>query len=149
LDAIASEIAGLALENQGRTVELGALSLPESLHGIVDSLSLYPTPTYQKDPLWQHVEAAIVEVVPDAVRKAINSKEHKLAIYRRHADQIYLLIYASCWPCVGQPDLVNSSTCGTITDELRQTTFVTSFDRVYYFDRQWGQVLSLHISKQA
>jgi hypothetical protein len=141
----AREITDLVLRHQGQTVDIEADGLPESLREILSCILVAPTSRHQVDPLWQYIEAANARVVPSAVQTLLNRKEEKLPSYRNRSTQACLLIHASPHPCVGIPNQVNPSRCGIITNELREWTFLTSFDRVYYLDRQRIELIEMKI----
>jgi hypothetical protein len=102
-----------------------------------ERVEVWPTPSYQGEPLWQVVAAAVMEVNILALGRIIEKKNARVEAYRSRAGplcQLWLLIHSSPMPCVGLPERGRPSTCGWITDELRAASFETSFDRVYYFD---------------
>jgi hypothetical protein len=143
LDALAGEIASLALKHQGKTIKLGTYDLPESLRGVLGAISFNPSPQYTASR-WQYVAAAFSEALPEAVRRTIQNKEPKLSHYKQQARRVALLIYSSPIPCVGgSPDQVSPSTCGTITNELRKSVFKSSFDEIYYLDGDQEELVQL------
>lgn len=128
-------------------IDIAGKTLPPALTGIISSVLIGPTPAHQPESLWQSVAAASTEVLPQAVQVTLNIKEKKVADYRKHARSVELLIYSSQWPCVGDPSNVTPSSCGIVTDELLDTLFETSFDKVHYMDRQRGELIQLRVKK--
>ena len=144
---IAEALAELVSRHRNEEVEIAGEELPPTVADAISRVSIGPTASYQRESLWQYVAAALAEVLPHAVQAALNNKESKVSDYRRHARSVELLIYASPWPCVGAPAEVNPSSCGVVTDDLLRTQFETSFDKVYYLDRQWDKLIQLTVKK--
>lgn len=143
----ASDLADVVVLHRKEEVVLERNDLPDELKNVVSWVSINPTRSRQEEPVWSQGSASIIEVNIPAVQKALDMKETKIPIYRKHAPNVELLIFSSPWPCVGIPSMGNASTCGGITDELRRFVFESSFDKVHYLDRHRDEVIELRLKK--
>jgi hypothetical protein len=130
---------------QAGDADVDADSLGPVLSRHIDRIWAHDTPEYETEPLWQVVEAAVMDVDLTAVRAVIETKERLVMSYREKVRSVWLLIHSSARPCVGLPERGRPSTCGWITDELRAASFETSFDRVYYFDGDKQETVRLTV----
>lgn len=143
----AHALSKLVQHNRSSDIVIAGDYLPGELLGPISEIWIAPTPAYQPKPLWQPVMACIPEVLVKSVQQTLDDKEEKIDTYRDHAEVVELLIYSWTWPCVGQPDQVNPSRCGAVTNELIDTEFLSSFDNVYYLDRQRECVIQLKLTR--
>jgi hypothetical protein len=109
--------------------------MPTSIMAAVDGVTAGPLAWWQEEDTWQPVSANLTGVLVSAVQACMDEKEPKVAAYRRRFPEMWLLIHGSPSVYVGAPGFGRWSTCGHVTEELRRTTFRSSFDRVYYLDQ--------------
>lgn len=140
-------LAKLVSIYRNEETEITGKAIPPELSETLSGILIAPTPAYQGKSHWQHVTAALTNALPKAVQATLNKKEKKFHKYQKHARSIELLIYASSWPHVGNSSDATSSSCGTLTNELLNTTFETSFDKVFYLNRQNGELTQLTVKK--
>jgi hypothetical protein len=146
-DRCANELAEVVILHGKEEVDLERSDLPDELKNVVSWVSISPTPSGKDESLWQSASAASIEVNIAAVQASLKEKEAKIANYRPHAPRVELLIYSSPWPCVGVLNMGNASSCGGITDELRDFVFESSFDKVHYLDLQERRLVELKLKK--
>lgn len=142
VDQLASKIATIVRNHAGQTIELSWGDLPREILPYVAGLTIYPS---SGDSRWQVAEAANLDTSVDAIAAIIDSKEKKVDAYRSRVTDIRLLIYSSCWPCLGSDNGGRPSTTGRITKELASHPFQSSFDKVYFFDRSDGIYWELYL----
>lgn len=137
---LVSEISNFVFLNRNSDKE--NFEIPEAIENYFESITIYPTPDYEEEMIWQVVEAAIISVNEITLKNIIEKKEEKLSEYRNYAKKIWLVIYSSPLPCVGSPDIGRTSTCGHISSQFKNK-FITNFDKVIFFDRGTKQYLEI------
>lgn len=137
---LAKEISELVLLNKGQEK---SLELPKNVLNYFVKIEIYPTPNYETEMLWQVIEAAYTDVLPETLNHIIEKKEVKLNEYKKYTKEVWLVIYSSPVLCVGSPEHGGRpSTCGHISSELRNS-FKSLFDKVFFFDRETQKYLEL------
>ncbi|GEM_PF-3915369 len=101
------------------------------------ALGLYATQvtvaTYPgvRSSTWDSVEVGWLWLPVDAIRKAIAEKERTLSGWQTSVDEAWLVLY-----------LVTASS-GRITDDIRNASYPSAFNRIYLFDtisREWVRI---------
>ena len=120
--------------------------IPPSLATIVEALKVVPTHLCHDEAHWEVAIADRTDVSPQAVQAILRQKETLVCEYRKPVQEILLLVHGSRMPYVGgTPDSGRWSSCGHVTQGLRTFQFQSSFDRVYYFDRDQKQHIPLRV----
>ncbi|WP_437597530.1 hypothetical protein [Sorangium sp. So ce590] len=125
--------------------ETPADNLPGSLRDVLSHVMVAPTPDYQTESIWQAVVADYLEVEESAVQAILDAKELLLPAYRARVRSIWLLVHGSRRPSVGLPGHGRWSTHGQLTRAVLEHPFRSSFDGVYYLDRDLGRCDRLRI----
>lgn len=118
--------------------------VPRDVAGWVGELWVTIAPSWD-EARWEFVEANFTDVIISAVETAIARKEPLTSAYRAVAPQIWLVVYTSPMPYVGDMNEGRWSTAGKITPELHTASFDTSFDRVFFLDRESNECASLQV----
>jgi hypothetical protein len=77
--------------------------------------------------LWTNPWAGLVDADPAVIQRRIADKETKVATYRRHCEEVWLLIHATGG---GQAFYT------VISHFARDATFESTFDRVFLLDAE-------------
>ena len=123
----------------GMTISLGFPNLawkilPKEIHELWIERSVPQTSTR-----WDTTGGGALPIVEvKNIEKVIKDKEPKLPKYRESANEIWLLIVASGF---------SLSAFAKVSAELEGHVFQTSFDKVFFFNFSYSQVLELTISK--
>ncbi|MDH3973030.1 MAG: hypothetical protein OEV42_02010 [Deltaproteobacteria bacterium] len=149
LEQNSTRLAELIIKNQNMRIDLDVWRDLPDIKEYFNYITIYPTPDYEQEMLWQAPEATIIETIPEAVGSSICSKEPNINEYRKFGEKVYLLIYSSHLPCIGLPRIGRASTTGIITNELRNYEFESSFDGVFFMDRSRKELCKLKIRRVA
>jgi hypothetical protein len=117
--------------------------VPHALRGVIDEVTVAASQRSPEKCLWQVARADFVDVRIPAIQAHLDAKEVRLPKYREKARSVWLLIHGAAMPFIGSPDVGRWSGYGRITEALRGTRFLTSFDRVFYLDRHTNTCLEL------
>jgi hypothetical protein len=123
---------------------LGPDRVPTDVAGWLGELWVTLAPSWD-EARWEFVEANFNDVVVTAVETVIARKEPLVSAYREVTPAVWLVVYTSSMPYVGDRNEGRWSTAGKITPQLRAASFASGFDRVFFLDRESEQCATLDI----
>ena len=101
------------------------INLPKEITGI--SIYRFSENNNVNKSYWFPVEADYIEKLdPEYLQELINKKNEKVSEYRKKCNEIWLLMII---------DTMNISSLLEISEEIHETYFKSSFDRIFIFDK--------------
>lgn len=135
------------VERPGQDLRLEWNTMPDWMRPHFEMVSMGPTADVSEEMLWQAPEVGDLDVSTDAVQVLLDGKRQKVDEYRTHAPEIWLVVHSGTWPTVGDLEGGFPATCAQIDSALRERTFQSAFDRVFFLDQGRGEMQELRIRK--
>lgn len=114
-------------------LHVGSEALPAPLDRWFEEITITPKHAIS-EAIWMPVRAALMHTTPASVQTILGEKEKLISNYRKRASEVWLLVYSGPMPMVGVGGSSFASAFGPLTDEIRTHHFVSSFDKVFFFD---------------